>query len=192
MGEEQKTSKVEDDNPKVMDFMKQWLRLNGISQATAAERSGINQNTISHWMKVDDAKLSSVENLFDWLGYKISFSLNEPVTQDTQILRIPAKHDGTQIWMKSEPMPELDKFPKTDEDRKRLHYIKVYLIQRGITYKKLAECMGRKPQTVQYWFMADDIFISRIYEMAKALGAEVYISCDRKKTLSSQRLDWRE
>lgn len=181
MGAEQNTSNNEKENPKVMDFMKQWLRLNGISQAAAAKFSGYSQNTISHWMKVDDAKLSSMEKLFEALGYKISFSIDEPISDDTQIIRVPTEQNGTQVWMKSEPMPDSEKFPVPGVALKRLYYIRIYLIRRGVTYKELARNMGLAPQSVQYWFKADDIFISYIYKIAEALKTGVYISFNRIK-----------
>jgi hypothetical protein len=136
---------------KNLKFLGDFLSAMNLTTTTAGEKAGVSQVTVYYWLKKDDAHLSSVENLINACGYRLTFDFVPLETEET-----PA---DISIELASE---------------RRLSFIARNI--NGIDKEELARKLGVGGTTVYYWLSHDDIFISYIYRIADAIGKRVKIS----------------
>lgn len=146
---------------KYLQFVNSFLSQIGMTSTEAADKAGFARNTIYHWFKLDNAKLSSVEKLIESCGYKISFSL-KPATNEVG--------DALMTLVKKEKA--------TEEGDKKLSFLDEAMDRYGISRKDTAEKLGIGYTAMYYWFKSDDIFISYIYKIAEMHNLKVLIKID--------------
>lgn len=134
---------------KNLKFLGDFMTTLRLTTTTAAEKAGLTQVTVYYWLKKDDAHLSSVENLINAWGYRLSFELVSP-DDEISIVNI-----------------ELP-------DEKRLAFLERAMV--GVDRMELQKKLGIGTTTIYYWLTHDDIFISYIFQIAEALGKKVKIN----------------
>ena len=134
---------------KNLKFLGDFMMTLRLTTTTAAEKAGLTQVTVYYWLKKDDAHLSSVENLINAWGYRLSFEL---VSADDEISIVNIE------------LP----------DEKRLAFLERAMV--GVDRMELQKKLGIGTTTIYYWLTHDDIFISYIFRIAEALGKKVKIN----------------
>lgn len=146
---------------KNLKFVDAFIKQIGLTEKTAAEKAGIVRQTIYHWFGKDDAMLSSIENLINACGYKLTFSLEKKSHEVGDAI--------VTINQKETP---------ASEEAKRLDFLAKTLDSYGIQRKEAAEKLGLSYTALYYWFRNDDVFISYIYKIADLYGLKVKIKID--------------
>ena len=141
---------------KRLQFLLSLLEARGVNKNELARIMGVSPQNIFTYLKRDDMKLSSAQEIAEKLGYDLSFRLeSEDAPQRNVIVDIEGLvgKDGLQ----------------------RLAFLRIAMSQYGIERKKLAEQLGLNYTGVNRWFKVDDIAISYIYEIAKLYDLKVII-----------------
>ena len=134
---------------KNLKFLGDFMTTLRLTTTTAAEKAGLTQVTVYYWLKKDDAHLSSVENLINAWGYRLSFELVSP-DDEISIVNIELPNE------------------------KRLAFLERAMV--GVDRMELQKKLGIGTTTIYYWLTHDDIFISYIFQIAEALGKKVKIN----------------
>ena len=148
-------------NVNYLRFLTDFMDELKLPMATIAETAGLTRQTIYYWLTKDDAKLSSVLNLFDSFEYDLIFDL-----------------------VKSRPQGEadVDIFVRREKGTKRLSFLDDCLRRYKVNRAQMLRDMQLSHATLGTWLKADDIFISYIYRIAETCGLTVKITIRPKET----------
>lgn len=149
---------------KYLQFINSFISQSGNTIESAAKKAGITRQTINHWFNLDDAKISSIINFVEKLGYNITFSLRPSTSEVGDALVSINRKD----------------VPPT-EGSKKLSFLDEAFNLYGISRKDTAAMLGLGYTALYYWFKNDDVFISYIYKMAEKNNLKLVIKIDQKE-----------
>ena len=145
---DKKEQSIQEKDIKNLAFLQEFLGVNGISVAQAAEKLGYTRHAILKWFRNDDAYLSKVEQLVETCGYKLVLSLDKP--ESNSPVRVSIENAGS--------------------ENRRLAFLDRALISAGLSKTAASRLIGMSESSVGYWLRTDDCEISHLVDLAKAAG----------------------
>lgn len=144
------------ESEKRLQFLLTMMDAKGMGKHELARLMGKTPQNIFTYFKRDDMKLSFAQDIFEKLGYDLSFRLvREGAVQRDVIMDIEGLIEDGRL--------------------SRLAFLKIAMSQYEISRKDLADKLGLNYTGVNRWFKVDDIAISYIYEIAQLYGLKVKI-----------------
>ena len=144
------------------------MLLVGTDDASLAKEMNISRTSLVRWLKKDDIKVSLLEKIVNHFGYNLTITLS----------RSPYEGDA--------PIESLDRLA-FKYDKGGLPFLCVAMARYGITARELAEKLGLDKTTVQHMFAANEIYLSRVFEIAKAFDLSLLIEIRPKCTTHKTR-----
>ena len=142
--------------PKRLDFLRALLRASGVTLNELADHFNVSRVTVGNWFKVDDIRLSLAEEICEYCGYSLNLSLcRSPYEQDA-----PVHHLGRRAMQ---------------FERRHLPFLCVAMAREHVTSQEIANRLGLYYTTVHRWFDKNDMFLSRVEEVADVLDLSVRI-----------------
>lgn len=140
-------------NSKRLAFLTTLMIQEAFSKAELARRLGVTWQNIGTYFEKDDMKLSKAIEMCRLIGYDMTVALEDPNAKTASAI--------------------IDITERT-KTNKRLDPIFKYLALNNISLAEVSRRTGISNTSVQAWFRTDDMKLSRIYELAEALGVKVY------------------
>lgn len=144
-------------------FLSKLMEAKGLSTMDLAKAMGVTRQAAHHWLAKDDIKLSTAERLFAAFGYVLSFQFTA--------------RDGSDLGFNLEDF--LARYGGTMT--KRLSFIRVALTGLKIDQREAEARAGFGVGTLNYYLSTDDMFVSRIMQLADGLGLSLKISVTKKE-----------
>ncbi len=142
--------------PKRLDFLRALLRASGITLNELADHFNVSRVTVGNWFKVDDIRLSRAKEICEYCGYSFSLSIcRSPYEQDA-----PVHHLGRRAMQ---------------YERRHLPFLCVAMAREHVTSQEIANRLGLYYTTVHRWFDKNDMFLSRVEDVADVLDSSVLI-----------------
>lgn len=146
--------------PKRLDFLTEFMTLRHIDTTDIAEKLNITRTSVYCWFRdsTDDVRLSYATRIIEDEGFNLQIQLfrdekdlNEPFYAKVNDLVT----DGGDIRLS------------------RLSFLSLTLRRYGITIKDATSRMGVNTSNWRYWLKNDDIYLSRIYQLADVCGLNI-------------------
>ena len=149
-----------------LKFLDDFMKRMGLTNNSLSKALNISRQAVGYWFSHDDATLSKLEDVFDTLGYKLTFNLvpNHPIDLDNKAnvqMRLALENDALIYG------PRLDFLNKV---------IKAYKLNKAELTKK----MNVSATTIYYWQSHDDCLISNLYKFAECADFHLDIRIDPK------------
>lgn len=139
------------------EFMNRY----GLSTQTLGKVTGHDKTNYVIMLSKDDAKISTLERIFDAFGCSLEINLEYPgstLTIDTDAVTIPG-------------IKKLRRLAAIDTEMRR----------KGLTMTDMAELLGCNKINVINWFKADDCMMSSLLAMCEALNVTPHYHLAAKK-----------
>lgn len=142
---------------KRLGFFLDFINAAKISYEDVATNCGLCRPTIYHWLRRDDTKLSYIQSVIESCGYKLTILMTRDnfETENTIGLRSLTRDQAGKLELK------------------RLAFLDLALDRYNVSKLELADLLGMSPMGVKTWWVNQDIHISRIYQIADALGCSL-------------------
>lgn len=175
-----------------LSFMTNIFSAMGITYKDAGKLCGRTQQAMSYIFSVaDDCKLTVAESILDALGLELKvaykkddakqqiINLGEKKTgkNDGVAFKIEGDFIGAQKWAREE-MPQ---YMRNCQPGDRLYFLASYLPTTGMSITTISRLSGIEFTSFRLMFANDDIRISHIFNIAKATGAEIIWTVNKKK-----------
>lgn len=142
-----------------LKFLDRFIKTMNWTKPQFAEKIGMTKANVYHWFKVDDIQLTTLNNVFEKIGYQVEFSMDMPKSSDEEIINI-----------------ELDeKDIVADAPKKSLDFLRRALYDNDIDQHALAKKLKIDVETIDYWFRHDKCYISYFFLIAKYTGMKLKI-----------------
>lgn len=167
--EQKKVSFKPDCECKRCGFVNDFINFQGLSFRVVGEILELSHSATCHALKIDDMRLSTIFKLFESQGYDIQMQLLRPGDNPMDVVSGPREfivgQDGTVRL-------------------KRTSFIAFALKRYNIGRYELASDLHLQYSTVRRWLSDenDDVYISRVYSIAKAYGLDFHITVKPKET----------
>lgn len=148
---------------KNLQFLVSLLDATGVSKAGLASMMGCSTQNLFTFLKRDDMRLSTAQEMAGMLGYTLSFSLEKEGKSTSNVI------------VNIEPLIG-------ENGLKRLAFLRAALALYGIDRKDLADKLGISYTGVNRWFRIDDISVSYIFRIATLYDLKVNITASPNKT----------
>lgn len=145
-----------------LDFLVSFMGAVGINCEDVARILGYaTVRSINSWFKVDNCPLAQVYALADKTGYSFNVTLSKKrlTPQNPQKVGVQdvMVNDGTFIL-------------------KRTSFISIACREAGVTKEELARRLGVSATALYRWIQIDDVKVMVAYEIAEALGLDIYFN----------------
>ena len=148
-----------------LKFLDRFIKTMNWTKPQFAEKIGMTKANVYHWFKVDDIQLTTLNNVFEKIGYQVEFSMDMPKRSDEEIINI-----------------ELDeKDIVADAPKRSLDFLRRALYDNDIDQHVLAKKLKIDVETIDYWFRHDKCYISYFFLIAKYTGMKLKIDIRPKK-----------
>ena len=148
-----------------LKFLDRFIKTMNWTKPQVAEKIGMTKANVYHWFKVDDIQLTTLNNVFEKIGYQVEFSMDMPKSSDEEIINI-----------------ELDeKDIVVDAPKRSLDFLRRALYDNDIDQHALARKLKIDVETIDYWFRHDKCYISYFFSIAKFTGMKLKIDIKPKK-----------
>ena len=148
-----------------LKFLDRFIKTMNWTKPQFAEKIGMTKANVYHWFKVDDIQLTTLNNVFEKIGYQVEFSMDMPKSSDEEIINI-----------------ELDeKDIVADAPKKSLDFLRRALYDNDIDQHALAKKLKIDVETIDYWFRHDKCYISYFFLIAKYTGMKLKIDIKPNK-----------
>ena len=148
-----------------LKFLDRFIKTMNWTKPQFAEKIGMTKANVYHWFKVDDIQLTTLNNVFEKIGYQVEFSMDMPKSSDEEIINI-----------------ELDeKDIVADAPKRSLDFLRRALYDNDIDQHALAKKLKIDVETIDYWFRHDKCYISYFFLIAKYTGMKLKIDIKPKK-----------
>ena len=148
-----------------LKFLDRFIKTMNWSKPQFAEMIGMTKANVYHWFKVDDIQLTTLNNVFEKIGYQVEFSMDMPKSSDEEIINI-----------------ELDeKDIVVDAPKRSLDFLRRALYDNDIDQHALAKKLKIDVETIDYWFRHDKCYISYFFLIAKYTGMKLKIDIKPNK-----------
>ena len=142
-----------------LKFLDRFIKTMNWTKPQFAEKIGMTKANVYHWFKVDDIQLTTLNNVFEKIGYQVEFSMDMPKSSDEEIINI-----------------ELDeKDIVADAPKRSLDFLRRALYDNDIDQHALAKKLKIDVETIDYWFRHDKCYISYFFLIAKYTGMKLRI-----------------
>lgn len=142
-----------------LKFLDRFIKTMNWTKPQFAEKIGMTKANVYHWFKVDDIQLTTLNNVFEKIGYQVEFSMDMPKSSDEEIINI-----------------ELDeKDIVADAPKRSLDFLRRALYDNDIDQHALAKKLKIDVETIDYWFRHDKCYISYFFQIAKYTGMKLKI-----------------
>lgn len=142
-----------------LKFLDRFIKTMNWTKPQFAEKIGMTKANVYHWFKVDDIQLTTLNNVFEKIGYQVEFSMDMPKSSDEEIINI-----------------ELDeKDIVADAPKRSLDFLRRALYDNDIDQHALAKKLKIDVETIDYWFRHDKCYISYFFLIAKYTGMKLKI-----------------
>ena len=142
-----------------LKFLDRFIKTMNWTKPQFAEKIGMTKANVYHWFKVDDIQLTTLNNVFEKIGYQVEFSMDMPKSSDEEIINI-----------------ELDeKDIVADAPKMSLDFLRRALYDNDIDQHALAKKLKIDVETIDYWFRHDKCYISYFFLIAKYTGMKLKI-----------------
>ena len=148
------------DGLKNLEFLREFMAVQGISVSMAAELMGYTRHAILKWFRTDDAMLSVVQFLFERCGYRLVLTMDRP--QEGRSVKVSLPNDGPS-------MPT-----------RRLAFLDRALKSAGLSHAATSKMLGMSQSSVGYWLRVDDCAVSRLFEIAEKTGMVLSIEIRKR------------
>ena len=147
-------------------FLDKFIKTMKLTKPQFAERIGMTKANVYHWFKVDDIQLTTLNTVFERLGYEVIFNMDMPKKRGEETINI-----------------EIDQQDVNDSaPKKRLSFLRHALYDNDIDQNVLAKKLGIDVETIDYWFRHDKCYISYFFKIAKFTGMKLKIDIKPIKT----------
>ena len=148
-----------------LKFLDRFIKTMNWTKPQFAEKIGMTKANVYHWFKVDDIQLTTLNNVFEKIGYQVEFSMDMPKSTDEEIINI-----------------ELDeKDIVADAPKRSLDFLRRALYDNDIDQHALAKKLKIDVETIDYWFRHDKCYISYFFLIAKYTGMKLKIDIKPNK-----------
>ena len=148
-----------------LKFLDRFIKTMNWTKPQFAEKIGMTKANVYHWFKVDDIQLTTLNNVFEKIGYQVEFSMDMPKSSDEEIINI-----------------ELDeKDIVADAPKRSLDFLRRALYDNDIDQHALAKKLKIDVETIDYWFRHDKCYISYFFLIAKYTGMKLKIDIKPNK-----------
>ena len=154
-----------------LEFLRAFMVGHGLSIEEVAGQVGVTRQALYSWFRCDDAKISAIENLFDVLGFRVSFGI-----------KTSARHGKALVIEDPKGyVPTSAAEDNSVQSRcKRLAFMNKAMKARSLSQGRVAEAVGRTNVAVFSWFKQDDCLVSYAYKVAELCEAELVVGIERK------------
>lgn len=148
-----------------LKFLDRFIKTMNWTKPQFAEKIGMTKANVYHWFKVDDIQLTTLNNVFEKIGYQVEFSMDMPKSSAEEIINI-----------------ELDeKDIVADTPKRSLDFLRRALYDNDIDQHALAKKLKIDVETIDYWFRHDKCYISYFFLIAKYTGMKLKIDIKPNK-----------
>ena len=148
-----------------LKFLDRFIKTMNWTKPQFAEKIGMTKANVYHWFKVDDIQLTTLNNVFEKIGYQVEFCMDMPKSSDEEIINI-----------------ELDeKDIVADAPKRSLDFLRRALYDNDIDQHALAKKLKIDVETIDYWFRHDKCYISYFFLIAKYTGMKLKIDIKPNK-----------
>lgn len=145
---------------KRLRFFVEFMRRLGLGMDDVAVAAKTGEAAVRHWFIVDSINIKKLTDVAEYYGYDLVFSYEVPAL----------KIDGVNLTIE-EPSPDQSKLDMT----RRLSFIRVAMVQNGVTVTELAKRLAVTRDTIQRAFRNDNISIDYVYMIAEEFGWKINI-----------------
>lgn len=153
-----------------LDFVSQFMAASGLTVPDLAKAAGVTRQSMHHYMVIDDMKLSVAERMVESLGHWLFLGF------------VPEDCSGDVAF-------DYDRYLEDYRQGagNRLFFLVAEMRRRGLSREDLAGMVGISIGAVNYFFRNDDIYFSRLMDIAGALGLRLHVMVsDRYSRVSLQ------
>lgn len=155
-----KSTQSKDRMPKRLDFLTEFMTLRHIDTTDIAEKLNITRTSVYCWFRdsTDDVRLSYATRIIEDEGFNLQIQL----FRNEEDLKEPF-------------YAKVSDFLTDDGDIRlsRLSFLSLTLRRYGFTIKDVTSRMGVNISNWRYWLKNDDIYLSRIYQLADVCGLNI-------------------
>lgn len=170
------TRRIEPNEEKNLDFLRDILRAKGLSMASFARAAGISQQLVYHYFTAkDDISLYNVKKHLAAIGIRLDVDFGE-----VSVAQKKYESDSGQIKytiLGETPTRTNNLTPKYIREKvgteARLEFLARALDSMKRSEKELCDILGVKRGLLMYLFENDDIKVSMLYKIAKQIGRPV-------------------
>lgn len=150
-------------------FVSDFLNYRGLSFKAAGKIIGTSHSAVFHSLKIDDMRLSAIFRLFEAEGHSIRFQLVRPGDNEMEVVSEPKD-----FIVESDGKVKL----------KRTSFVSFALKRYNIGRYQMAGQLGLEYTTCRRWLSddVDDMYISRVYSIAKAFGLNLLVTITQMET----------
>lgn len=146
--------------PKRLDFLTEFMTLRHIDTTDIAEKLNITRTSVYCWFRdsTDDVRLSYAARIIEDEGFTLQIQL----FRNEEDLKEPFYAKASDFL--------------TDDGSirlSRLSFLSLTLRRYGFTIKDVTSKMGVNISNWRYWLKNDDIYLSRIYQIADVCGLNI-------------------
>ena len=151
-----------------MDFLRDLLRVSGTTLAELAAMMDTSLTTVSRWFQHDDIKTSTLSHICFLLGFSLNIRLFRPSDE-------PGPH-------------KLDKMALRF-DRGQLPFLCQAMACYSISIDDLARRLNLHNTTIQYMFKTNDVYLSRLFRIAKEFDLSIQIEMTAQSSHVSRQIE---
>lgn len=167
-----KSTRTKSRTPKRLDFLTEFMTLRHIDTMDIAEKLNITRTSVYCWFRdsTDDVRLSYATRIIEDEGFNLQIQL----FRDEKDLNEPFYAKVNDLVTEN-----------GDIRLSRLSFLSLTLRRYGITIKDVTSKMGVNTSNWRYWLRNDDIYLSRIYQLADVCGLNIRFLITQKPSDSN-------
>ena len=172
-----------DVNDRRLSFVENIIKMKGMNWRQVSAQCGISPQMLSWYVTKDDCYLSILKNILTSIGIKTDLSLSNSNKQKT-----PKKYQymvvGNIMNYDTDNGSMVDKYPAFIKEciaaGGQMKFLADYIVNGSYRVKDICSKIGVTESTLRYYFTQDDIKVSRVYEIADALGEKLIWELNEK------------
>ena len=167
-----KSTQSKDRMPKRLDFLTEFMTLRHIDTTDIAEKLNITRTSVYCWFRdsTDDVRLSYAARIIEDEGFNLQIQL----FRNEEDLKEPFYAKASDFLTDN-----------GDIRLSRLSFLSLTLRRYGLTIKDVTSRMGVNISNWRYWLKNDDIYLSRIYQLADVCGLNIRFLITQKPSSGS-------
>lgn len=163
-------------NYRRLRFLDDFCNTANLNYSDIAKICGLAHTSVSHWFEVDDCRLSVCHKLIEGKGFKLTIYLTRDVNE------IDSK-----VAIDMTDMLDFDEAGRYIP--KRLGFLAVAMKRYGIKRMQLAKDMQIAYTSLKAYFINDDMYVSRLFQIADLCDFSVIINISKKESdITPERL----
>ena len=157
-------------------FLVDIYRSLGYTQKAFAEAVGMSQQLLNWYISVtDDCSISMLERMLAAIGLKVKLRVELPEKEAQS-----KSFDNTGVRSRIEGVfagitatPTLPPYIQTCAPQSRLFFLRKTIEETGLPAAEFARKCEFDPALLKHYFVHDDMKVSKVYAIAKAMAAEI-------------------